>query len=68
MSQATLREIIEQERAASRPDTDTLVLLRRSKLKAPEGFYCWSLVAIRTVMAEDPSGYLPDGSHQGAVR
>ena len=57
MTQASLRELIAQERAAGKPDTETLILLRRSKLKQPEGFYCWSLPALRSVMGEDASGY-----------
>ena len=67
MSQATLRDLISQERAAGKPDTETLVLVRRSKLKPPGGFYCWSLPALRSVMDEDASGYLPSG-HRGTVR
>ena len=67
MTQASLRELIAQERAAGKLDTETLVLLRRSKLKPPGGFYCWSLPALRSVMGEDPSGFLPSG-HQAANR
>lgn len=64
MTQASLRDIIEQERAAGKLDTATLTLLRRSKLKPPEGFYCWSLPALRSVMGEDASGFDSTG-HQG---
>ncbi len=67
MTQASLRELIVQERAAGKHDTDTLVLLRRSKLKPPAGYYCWSIPALRAVMDEDPSGYRADGRRGSAV-
>lgn len=68
MSKASLRDIIEQERAAGKLDTETLTLLRRSKLKPPAGFFCWSLPALRSVCGEDASGFLPSGHKGGAVR
>ena len=69
MSQATLRDVIAQERAAGRLDNDTLTLLRRSKLKPPAGYYCWSLPALRSVMSEDESGHdLVTGRRGGKAR
>lgn len=68
MSKASLRDIISQERATGKLDTETLTLLRRSKLEPPEGFYVWSLPALRSVMGEDPSGFLPSGHRGGVVR
>ena len=65
MSKASLRDIIEQERAAGKLDTDTLTLLRRSRLKPPPGYYCWSLPALRSVMAEDASGHDLVTGHRG---
>ncbi len=43
---ATVREIVEQERAQNIDDHVTAGLLRASKLKPPPG-YCWSVPAIR---------------------
>lgn len=69
MTQASLRDIVEQERAAGKLDNDTLTLLRRSHLKPPAGFYCWSLPALRSVMSEDASGHdLVTGRRGGKVR
>ena len=65
MTQASLREVISQERAAGKLDNDTLTLLRRSKLKPPEGFFCWSLPALRSVMSEDASGHDLVTGHRG---
>lgn len=66
--QATVRDLISQERAAGKLDSETLVLLRRSKLKPPAGYYCWSLPALRSVMDEDASGYLPSGKPGSRVK
>lgn len=69
MTQASLREVIAQERAAGKLDNDTLTLLRRSKLKPPDGFFCWSLPALRSVMDEDASGHdLVTGRRGGKAR
>ena len=68
MSTASLREVIAAERAAGKLDTDTLTLLRRSRLKPPPGYYCWSLPAMRSVMAEDASGFDSTGHRVGGER
>ena len=59
MSQATLREVISQERAAGKRDPDTLVLLRRSKLNPPTGFYCWSLLDVREATRQEAEAEPP---------
>ena len=65
---ASIREVIEQERAASATDDQIARLLSVSRLAPPDGFHHWSKVAVRAAMGEDPSGFMPDGRPGTGVR
>ena len=62
--QATIREVVEQERGAGRDDHQTATLLRPSKVPLPEGnWHHWTAACIREgVMGEGA------GEHQAATR